>query len=148
MRERLPLIGPDLACVYPWQGDYTNPDALRKSYILPRFGLCLSPGGGIVHTLGKGRSLIWVLFSILCNHHCYDIIIWYPLMLVVLLSIDFLLHKEKQIPTQLRDKWRKAALAVSYASVFCAFVIGVSSFGKHTCLHRRLSNSRLPYFNF
>lgn len=44
------------------------------------------------------------------------------------LDDDFLLHKEKQIPTQLMDKWRKAALAVSYASVFCAFVIGVSSF--------------------
>ena len=44
---------------------------------------------------------------------------------------DFLLHKEKQIPAQLMDRWRKVALAVSYASVFCTFVLGVSAFGKH-----------------
>lgn len=56
-------------------------------------------------------------------------------MLGVLRSIDYLLHKEKQIPSQLMDKWRKAALAVSYASVFCAFVIGVSAFGKHARMH-------------
>jgi len=30
----------------------------------------------------------------------------------------------------LLDRWRKAALAVSYASVFTTFVIGVSAFGK------------------
>lgn len=30
------------------------------------------------------------------------------------------------------DRWRKAALAVSYASVFTTFVIGVSAFGKQT----------------
>ena len=120
----------------------------------PIFCLRSLPGSSVVGelygfcTLGKGRSLIWVLFSILCNHHSYGIIIWYTLMLVVLLSKDFLLHKEKQIPTQLMDKWRKAALAVSYASVFCAFVIGVSSFGKHTCMHWRLSHPRLLYFCF
>ena len=45
---------------------------------------------------------------------------------------DYLLHKEKQIPAQLLDRWRKAALAVSYASVFTTFVIGVSAFGKQT----------------
>lgn len=44
------------------------------------------------------------------------------------LDDDYLLHKEKQLPAQLMDKWRKAALAVSYASVFCAFVIGISAF--------------------
>lgn len=44
------------------------------------------------------------------------------------LDDDYLLHKEKQLPTQLMDKWRKAALAVSYASVFTTFVIGVSAF--------------------
>lgn len=44
------------------------------------------------------------------------------------LDDDYLLHKEKQIPAQLMDKWRKAALAISYASVFTTFVIGVSAF--------------------
>ncbi|KAM7441989.1 hypothetical protein ABFA07_009020 [Porites harrisoni] len=44
------------------------------------------------------------------------------------LDDDYLLHKEKQIPAQLLDRWRKAALAVSYASVFTTFVIGVSAF--------------------
>ena len=44
-------------------------------------------------------------------------------------NADYLLHKEKQIPAQLMDKWRKAALAISYASVFTTFVIGVSAFG-------------------
>nr|XP_058971039.1 transmembrane protein 163a-like [Pocillopora verrucosa] len=41
---------------------------------------------------------------------------------------DYLLHKEKQIPTQLMDRWRKAALVISYASVFTTFVIGVCAF--------------------
>ena len=46
------------------------------------------------------------------------------------LKTDYLIHKEKQLPAQLMDKWRKAALAVSYASVFTTFVIGISLFGK------------------
>ena len=53
------------------------------------------------------------------------------LIFFVLLITDYLLHKEKQISAQLMDKWRKAALAVSYASVFSTFAIGVSAFGKH-----------------
>ncbi|KAJ7389043.1 hypothetical protein OS493_034178 [Desmophyllum pertusum] len=44
------------------------------------------------------------------------------------LDDDYLIHKEKQLPAQLMDKWRKAALAVSYASVFTTFVIGISLF--------------------
>ena len=46
------------------------------------------------------------------------------------LLTDYLFHKEKQIPAQLMERWRKAALAVSYASVFTTFVIGISAFGK------------------
>lgn len=41
---------------------------------------------------------------------------------------DYLLHKEKKIPLQLMEKWRKAALVISYASVFCTFVLGISAF--------------------
>lgn len=44
------------------------------------------------------------------------------------LDDDYLFHKEKQMPAQLLDRWHKAALAVSYASVFTTFVIGISAF--------------------
>ena len=48
----------------------------------------------------------------------------------IFFSLDYLLHKEKQIPLQLMEKWRKAALVISYASVFCTFVLGISAFSK------------------
>ena len=53
--------------------------------------------------------------------------------------LDYLLHKEKQIPLQLMEKWRKAALIISYASIFCTFALGVSAFSKYRMIYSSIS---------
>lgn len=45
------------------------------------------------------------------------------------------------MPTQLMDRWRKAALVISYASVFTTFVIGVCAFGMSVLIINKFDNS-------
>lgn len=75
------------------------------------------------------RDSLLIKVTVQCIHVCQQLSHLDFTFAALSQKTDYLLHKEKQLPTQLMDKWQKAALAVSYASVFTTFVIGVSAFG-------------------